>query len=89
MKSYLEAFMSTDLVSGLDERMWTEKEVAHLLHVGVKTMWIWRRDKLVTFVRLPNGRIRYRRQDLENLLGAGLCLSKEIKNTVPAQSGGE
>jgi predicted site-specific integrase-resolvase len=71
--------MSADLVSGIEERMWTEKEVARLLHIGVKTLWAWRRDKLVTFVRLPGGSIRYRRQDIEELLGTGLCLSNKIK----------
>lgn len=65
--------MREDLVSGIDERLWTEKEVAHLLHVSIHTMWVWRRQKKVTFIRLPNGLIRYRRWDLEELLNGGMC----------------
>lgn len=64
--------MNEDLVSGIDERLWTEKEVAHLLHVSTHTMWVWRRQKKVTFIKLPNGLIRYRKRDLEGLLSEGL-----------------
>lgn len=69
--------MSEDLVSGIDERLWTEKEVAHLLHVSVHTLWVWRRQKKVTYFRLPNGLIRYRRSDLEGLLIESLCRGDE------------
>lgn len=67
--------MTTDLVTSLEERMWTEKEAAYLLHVSPNTMWLWRKQKKITFFRLPNGTIRYRKQDLEKLLQDALCHS--------------
>jgi hypothetical protein len=66
-------FMTTDLVASIDERMWTEKEAAYLLHVSTNTMWLWRKQKKITFFRLANGTIRYRKSDLEIFLRAGAC----------------
>lgn len=69
--------MNTGLVESIDERMWTEKEAAYLLHVSPNTMWLWRKQKKVTFFRLANGSIRYRKQDLEDFLRAGVCPAGE------------
>lgn len=68
--------MSTNFVPGDDERLWTEKEAAHFLHVSPQTLWLWRKQKKITFFRLGNGTIRYRKDDLEAFLGAGQCLVK-------------
>ncbi len=72
--------MSMDLMPDSNERMWTEKEVAHLLHVSVHTVWVWRRHRRITFYRFPNGQIRYRKQDIESFLGVSLRLSNKITN---------
>jgi hypothetical protein len=80
--------MSTDLMPDSDERMWTEKEVAHLLHVSVHTVWALRRDRRITFFRFPNGQIRYRRRDIENFLDASLRLSAKVEGAVSAEGGG-
>lgn len=69
--------MTTDFLNSIDERMWTEKEAAYLLHVSPNTMWLWRKQKKVTFFRLPNGTIRYRKCDLEALLKDGACLQAD------------
>lgn len=82
--------MSEDLVSGIDERLWTEKEVAHLLHVSVHTLWVWRRQKKITFIKLPNGLIRYRKRDLEKLLNGSMCqASGDSSNEVAIADVGE
>ena len=65
--------MTTELVESIGERMWSEKEAAYLLHVSPNTMWLWRKQNKVTFFRLANGTIRYRKQDLEDFLRAGVC----------------
>lgn len=65
--------MTTELVESIGERMWTEKEAAYLLHVSPNTMWLWRKQNKVTFFRLANGTIRYRKGDLESFLQAALC----------------
>jgi hypothetical protein len=70
-------FMTTDFVTGIDERMWTEKEAAYLLHVSPNTLWLWRKQKKITFFRLANGTIRYRKSDIEMFLRVGACLAEE------------
>ncbi|MDR1242218.1 MAG: helix-turn-helix domain-containing protein [Deltaproteobacteria bacterium] len=67
--------MTEDLVTSIDERMWTEKEAAYLLHISPNTLWLWRKQKKITFFRLANGTIRYRKSDLEMFLRAGACLA--------------
>lgn len=69
--------MITDLVESIGERMWTEREAAYLLHVSPNTMWLWRKQKKVAFFRLANGSIRYRKQDLEDFLRAGVCRASD------------
>mgnify|MGYP003268615126 FL=1 len=64
--------MTTQFVPGSEERMWTEKEAANFLHVSPQTLWLWCKQKKISFFRLGNGTIRYRKQDLEDLLNAGL-----------------
>jgi len=71
--------MTADLVSSIEERMWTEKEAAYLLHVSPVTLTYWRKLKKVTFFRLPNGTIRYRKCDLETLLNKSVCYTEAGK----------
>jgi len=74
--------MAKDLVTAIEERMWTEKEAAYLLHVSPATLTHWRKQKKITYFRLPNGTIRYRKFDLDILLFAGLCeLEGKVKNS--------
>ncbi len=71
--------MNTDLLSSIGDRMWTEKEAAYLLGVSLHTLWRWRREKRITFFLLPCDQVRYRRQDLENLLAVSLRPRDEAK----------
>ncbi|CAK7009693.1 MAG: hypothetical protein DELT_00396 [Desulfovibrio sp.] len=69
--------MTTDFVESVGERMWTEKEAACLLHVSPNTMWLWRKQEKITFFRLANKMIRYRKSDLDDFLRAGICQAGE------------
>jgi len=74
--------MAKDLVTTIEERMWTEKEAAYLLHVSPVTLTHWRKQKKITYFRLPNGTIRYRKLDLDTLLLAGFCgLERRMENS--------
>lgn len=73
--------MTVDIVSTIEERMWTEKEAAYLLHVSPVTLTYWRKLKKVTFFRLPNGTIRYRKNDLNNLLKDSLRVAEQNCDT--------
>ncbi len=74
--------MTTDLLSSIGDRMLTGKEAAYLLHISVHTLWVLRRDRRITFFRFPNGQLRYRRQDIENFLGASMRLSAEVNKGI-------
>ena len=81
--------MTTGLVESIGERMWTEREAAFLLHVSPNTMWLWRKQKKVTYFRLANGTIRYRKRDLDKLLNDGLCAVEDETPTLKMGEGGE
>ena len=81
--------MRTDLMSGIGDRMLTEKEAAYLLHISPHTLWMLRKNGRITFFQFPNGQIRYRRQDIENFLGESLRLGNGAKIETQLKNGEE
>lgn len=41
------------------EEMYTEQEVCQAIRIGRSTMARWREQGLITYIKLPNGQIRY------------------------------
>ena len=62
---YKEADMTIKLVPG--ETLLTESEAADILHVSTKTLFTWRKKRLLPFHRLGDS-IRFRSVDLEEFL---------------------
>lgn len=57
--------MTIELAPG--ERLLTEIEAAEILHISPKTLFNWRKKRLLPFHRL-GGAIRFRTEDLEAFL---------------------
>jgi len=43
------------------------KEVAKIFNISVKTLWEWQRKGLIKAVRLPTGKLRYPRSEVERI----------------------
>ncbi|PUA31754.1 MAG: hypothetical protein B9J98_05390 [Candidatus Terraquivivens tikiterensis] len=50
------------------EELITPKEARALLRVSNKTLWSWYKKGLIRAVRLPSGKLRYYRSDIERIL---------------------
>jgi putative resolvase len=50
------------------EELLSPREAAKLLHVSVKTLYKWYRKGIIKAVRLPTGRLRYYKSDIERIL---------------------
>ena len=50
----------------LDE-MYTDQEVSHALKIGRSTLARWREQGLISFVKLPNGQVRYLQEHYDAL----------------------
>jgi predicted site-specific integrase-resolvase len=50
------------------EELITPKEARAILKVSNKTLWSWYRRGLIRAVRLPSGRLRYYKADIERIL---------------------
>ncbi len=50
------------------EELITPKEARAMLKVSNKTLWSWHKKGLIRAVRLPSGRLRYYRKDIEAIL---------------------
>lgn len=48
-----------------EKRYYTEKEFCEIMEITRKTAFKWRKKKLVDFIRLPTGVIRYPRTAFE------------------------
>lgn len=51
--------------SELEKRYYTEKEFCELMGISRKTAFQWREKKLIGYLQMPGGSIRYRESDLE------------------------
>jgi len=60
------------VVSADQPILMTRREVADVLRLSLDTLDTWAREGKITSVRLPSGQRRYRRQDVEALITAGL-----------------
>lgn len=50
------------------EELITPKEARTMLRVSNKTLWLWYKKGLIRAVRLPSGKLRYYRSDIEKIL---------------------
>ncbi|MEM1635738.1 MAG: helix-turn-helix domain-containing protein [Nitrososphaerota archaeon] len=53
------------------EELVTPKEARTILKVSNKTLWLWYKKGLIRAVRLPSGRLRYYKSDIEKILRGG------------------
>jgi len=53
------------------EELITPKEARAMLKVSNKTLWSWYKKGLIRAVKLPSGRLRYYRGDIEKILRGG------------------
>lgn len=53
--------MSTEI----EKRYYTEKEFCELMGISRKTAFEWRDKKLIGYLQMPGGSIRYRESDLQ------------------------
>lgn len=50
------------------EELITPKEARTMLGVSNKTLWLWYKKGLIRAVRLPSGKLRYYKSDIEAIL---------------------
>ncbi|MBS7248404.1 MAG: helix-turn-helix domain-containing protein [Candidatus Jordarchaeales archaeon] len=50
------------------EELITPKEARKILKVSNKTLWLWYKKGLIRGVRLPSGKLRYYKSDIEKIL---------------------
>ncbi len=50
------------------EELITPKEARKILKVSNKTLWSWYRKGLIRAVRLPSGKLRYYKSDIEKIV---------------------
>jgi putative resolvase len=51
----------------MDEELLRPKDVARIFGISVKTLWRWQRKGIIKAVRLPTGKLRYPRGEVERL----------------------
>lgn len=49
------------------EELLRPKDVARIFNISVKTLWEWQRKGLIKAVRLPTGKLRYPKSEVERL----------------------
>jgi predicted site-specific integrase-resolvase len=70
-------------------RLLTEQEAADILNISARTLEAWRmRGDGPMFVRLRGHAIRYRRDDLEKFIAAGVRVSTSDTGNASFLSGG-
>ena len=55
------------MMEGDYEELLRPKEVAKIFNVSVKTLWEWQRKGMIKAVRLPTGKLRYPRSEVERI----------------------
>ena len=71
----------------LEKRLLTEKETASILNVSTKTLWSWRKKKIIPFHRLGEDVIRYTTEDIRNFLEGSRVPAEEARGD--SQVGGQ
>jgi excisionase family DNA binding protein len=67
--------------SQLMPELLTVKQVASIAGVTTDTVWSWIRANKIAAVRLPTGRYRVTREDLDNALGVARAKTPKDPNT--------
>jgi putative resolvase len=49
------------------EELLRPKEVAKIFNISVKTLWEWQKKGVIKAVRLPTGKLRYPRSEVERI----------------------
>jgi hypothetical protein len=49
------------------EQLFTDKEFCQRMKIDRATAYRWRDDGIVGYVKLPNGQVRYRQRDIDEL----------------------
>ncbi|MEM3569623.1 MAG: helix-turn-helix domain-containing protein [Candidatus Jordarchaeales archaeon] len=55
------------MMSGDYEELLRPKDVAKIFNISVKTLWEWQRKGIIKAVRLPTGKLRYPKSEVERL----------------------
>jgi predicted DNA-binding transcriptional regulator AlpA len=66
-KKDLENILNTNQSKISDEEILRPSEAAQMLGVSYKTLWRWANKEQVKHIKLPSGRFRYYRSDIEEL----------------------
>jgi len=49
------------------EELLRPKEVAKIFNISVKTLWEWQKKGIIKAIRLPSGKLRYPRSEVERI----------------------
>ncbi|MEM2425141.1 MAG: helix-turn-helix domain-containing protein [Candidatus Bathyarchaeia archaeon] len=49
------------------EELLRPKDVAKIFNISVKTLWEWQKRGIIRAVRLPTGKLRYPKSEVERL----------------------
>jgi putative resolvase len=49
------------------EELLRPKEVAKIFNISVKTLWEWQKKGIIKAIRLPTGKLRYPKSEIERL----------------------
>ncbi len=49
------------------EELLRPKDVAKIFNISVKTLWEWQRKGIINAVRLPTGKLRYPKSEVERV----------------------
>jgi len=52
----------------MEEELLRPKDVARRLGISVKTLWVWQKKGIIRAVRLPTGKLRYPKSEVERIL---------------------
>jgi putative resolvase len=51
----------------MSEELLRPRDVAKIFGISVKTLWKWQKKGIIKAVRLPTGKLRYSRSEVERL----------------------
>jgi len=55
------------LMSKNYEELLKPKDVARIFNISTKTLWEWQKKGIIKAIRLPTGKLRYPRSEVERL----------------------
>jgi predicted site-specific integrase-resolvase len=55
------------LISMMEEELLRPSDVARRFGISVKTLWKWQKKGIIKAVRLPTGKLRYPKSEVEKL----------------------